>query len=83
MHKKFPTDILPTSVGLDVEVKSIPNPRKELEEHYYNPKHSGLLELGLKPNYLTNDVLVEMLNKIIVNKDKICLLYTSPSPRDS
>jgi UDP-sulfoquinovose synthase len=60
-----------SSVGLDVEVKSIPNPRKELEEHYYNPKHSGLLELGLEPNYLTNEVLVEMLNKIIANKDKI------------
>ena len=60
-----------SSVGLDVEVKSIPNPRKELEEHYYNPKHSGLLDLGLKPNYLTNDVLVEMLNRIIANKDRI------------
>lgn len=60
-----------SSVGLDVEVKSIPNPRKELEELYYNPKHSGLLDLGLKPNYLTNDVLVEMLNRIIANKDRI------------
>jgi UDP-sulfoquinovose synthase len=58
-------------VGLDVEVKSIPNPRKELEEHYYNPKHSGLLDLGLKPNHLTNEVLVQMLNKIIEYKDQI------------
>ncbi len=30
-------------MGLDVEVKSIENPRKELEEHYYNLRHSGLL----------------------------------------
>ncbi len=67
-----------SSVGLDVEVKSIPNPRKELEEHYYNPKHSGLLELGLKPNYLTNDVLVEMLNKIIANKDQIVPAHVLP-----
>ena len=32
------------------EIKTIPNPRKEQEEHYYNPAHSGLLELGLKPH---------------------------------
>ncbi|MDP2105684.1 MAG: NAD-dependent epimerase/dehydratase family protein, partial [Desulfobulbaceae bacterium] len=39
-------------LDLDVQVKSIDNPRKELEEHYYNPRHTGLLELGLKPNIL-------------------------------
>ena len=52
-------------------MKSIPNPRKEMEDHYYNPKHSGLLDLGLKPNHLTNEVLVGMLNKIIEYKDQI------------
>ncbi len=58
-------------VGLKVEVKSIPNPRKELEEHYYNPKHSGLTELGLKPHHMTTEVLVEMLKKIMTYKDQI------------
>lgn len=52
-------------LGLDVEIKSIPNPRREAEEHYYNPKHTGLLELGLEPNYMTTDVLVSMLEKIL------------------
>ena len=59
------------NIGLNVEVKSIPDPRKELEEYCYNPKHSGLLELGLKQNYLTNAVVFEMLNNIIENKEKI------------
>ena len=58
-------------VGLDVAVKSIPNPRKELEDHYYNPKHSGLTELGLEPNYMTTEVLVDMLKMIIAKKDAI------------
>lgn len=58
-------------VGLNVEIKSIPNPRKELEDHYYNPKHTGLLDLGLKPHNMTTDVLVEMLNRIMIYKDNI------------
>lgn len=44
-------------LGYDVEVRSIENPRVEKEDHYYNPKYTGLLELGLKPHFLTDDVL--------------------------
>ena len=49
------------TMGLGVEIKSVDNPRKELEDHYYNPAHSALLDLGLKPHYLTDDVISEML----------------------
>ncbi len=59
------------SLGLNVQVKSIPNPRKEMEDHYYNAAHSGLLELGLEPNFMTKDVLVDMLKLIIEHKDDI------------
>lgn len=58
-------------MGLGVEKKSIANPRKEPEDHYYNPAHSGLIDLGLEPNYLTDEVLGEMLEKVIEYKDKI------------
>jgi UDP-sulfoquinovose synthase len=58
-------------MGLNVAVKSIPNPRKELEDHYYNAKHSGLLELGLQPNYLTDEVVASMLELVIKHKDAI------------
>ena len=37
-------------MGLNVTVEPIENPRKEKEDHYYNAHHSGLDELGLKPN---------------------------------
>ncbi|NYI27458.1 NAD-dependent epimerase/dehydratase family protein [Sulfitobacter geojensis] len=57
--------------GLNVAVKSIPNPRKEMEEHYYNPSHSGLIEMGLKPHYMTDDVVSDMLDRIIDVKDRI------------
>jgi UDP-sulfoquinovose synthase len=49
------------TIGIDVKIERIPNPRKEKEEHYYNPSHSGLTELGLKPNLMSDAVLAEML----------------------
>jgi UDP-sulfoquinovose synthase len=58
-------------LGLPVEIKKIPNPRLEAEEHYYNPTHTGLLSLGLQPHYLTEDVLLAMLEKIIRHKNYI------------
>lgn len=42
-----------------------------MEEHYYNPTYTGLKELGLKPNYLTDDVLLHMLKIVIKFKEKI------------
>lgn len=58
-------------VGLDVEVKSIENPRKEAEDHYYNPAHSGLMDLGLQPHYMTQEVVVSMLEEVLKYKDNI------------
>ena len=57
------------NLGLDVEIKSIANPRKEKEEHYYNPTATGLLELGLQPNYMSDSVLVAMLKRILLNRE--------------
>lgn len=58
-------------MGIAVNIQHIDNPRQEAEEHYYNPTHSGLLELGLKPHYMTRDVLCEMLKAILPHKDMI------------
>jgi len=51
-------------LGIDVEVKSIDNPRKEAEDHYYNPVHTGLLDLGLEPHFMTPEVVVDLLRRI-------------------
>jgi UDP-sulfoquinovose synthase len=58
-------------LGIDVSVQSINNPRKELEDHYYNVKHQGLLELGLRPNFMTKDVLVDMIERVSKYKSDI------------
>lgn len=58
-------------MGLNVQIQSIENPRKEAEEHYYNPAHSGLLELGLQPHYMTDEVVASMLEQVLRYKDRI------------
>ena len=57
--------------GLDVKIRNLENPRKEAEEHYYNPRHTALLDLGLKPHYLTDDVLAEMMDYVMRYRDSI------------
>ncbi len=57
--------------GLKVEIRPVENPRKEAEEHYYNPAHTGLMELGLEPNYLTDEVLARMMEIVIRHKTGI------------
>lgn len=68
-------------LGLDVRVEPIDNPRKEAEEHYYNPAHSGLLELGLQPHYMTDEVIAGMLEKVIKYKDGIDVKKIMPRVR--
>ncbi|NVM21045.1 MAG: NAD-dependent epimerase/dehydratase family protein [Desulfobacterales bacterium] len=58
-------------LGYDVRVNNIENPRKEKEEHYYNPKYTGLLDLGLNPHYLAEEVLEGMLRAVEPYKDRI------------
>ena len=59
------------SMKLKAEIATVENPRKEAEEHYYNPTHTGLLDLGLKPHFLTDDVLAGMLEFAAKHKEKI------------
>ncbi|MDO5604790.1 MAG: NAD-dependent epimerase/dehydratase family protein [Paracoccus sp. (in: a-proteobacteria)] len=58
-------------LGLQVEVKSLPNPRREAEEHYYNPAHTGLLDLGLKPHALTDEITDQMMELILKYRENI------------
>ena len=37
-----------------VQIEHMDNPRTEAAEHYYNVKHTGLVELGLQPHLLSD-----------------------------
>ncbi len=57
--------------GHSVEIQQLENPRKEAEEHYYNPTYQGLIELGVEPHYLTDEVLNGMFAVVEEHKDAI------------
>ena len=58
-------------LGMKVEIDHMPTPRVEAEEHYYNAKHSKLLDLGLEPHYLSDSLLDSLMNIAIRYQDRI------------
>ena len=61
-------------LDLHVEIDHLPDPRVEAEEHYYNARHSKLVELGLKPHLLSESLLDSLLNIAMRYRDRIDLL---------
>ncbi|KAA8981911.1 NAD-dependent epimerase/dehydratase family protein [Halospina sp. K52047b] len=57
--------------GHEVPIESITNPRKEAEEHYYNPTYQGLQNIGVEPHYLTDDVMDRMFELVETYRDNI------------
>ena len=57
-------------LGMRVHVEHIPDPRVELEQHYYNAKHSKLLDLGLQPHYLSEALLDSLMNIAVRYRDR-------------
>ncbi len=60
-----------TEVGLKVQIANIENPRMELEEHYYNPDHQHLLDLGYQPTHDVEHELRIMLSDLIRYRKRI------------
>ena len=58
-------------LGLNPEVRHLENPRKEMEEHYFNPDHSKLLELGYEPTHDIKTEIEAVLKDLIKNKSRI------------
>ena len=58
-------------LGYKVQIDHIENPRKEAEEHYYNPTYQGLVEIGVEPHYLTDEVLEGMMRVVEKFKENI------------
>ena len=57
--------------GLNVKLDHIENPRIEMESHYFNAKHSKLVDLGLKPHLLTDETLDSMLSVALRYRDNV------------
>ncbi|HEX7059968.1 MAG TPA: NAD-dependent epimerase/dehydratase family protein [Solirubrobacterales bacterium] len=68
-------------LGYAVEVQHVDNPRVELEEHYYNAAHTKLLDLGLKPTLLGEELVESMLHAIERHKEHVIADSIDPRTR--
>jgi len=58
-------------LGLEVGLRNLENPRKEPEEHFYNPDHKLLFDLGYEPTHDVNAELQIMLRDLQRHRDRI------------
>jgi UDP-sulfoquinovose synthase len=66
-------------LGYAVEIAHLDNPRVEKEEHYYNAIHTKLLDLGLEPTLLGEELVESMLG--IIERYKARVIEGSIDPR--
>jgi UDP-sulfoquinovose synthase len=59
------------TLGLNVEIQNLDNPRVEAEDHYFNAKNTNLLDLGLQPHLLSDSLLDSLLNFAVKYKTRI------------
>jgi len=58
-------------LGMETNITNIENPRVEKEEHFYQPEHQKLYDLGFKPIYPLEEELEITLKTLMKYKDRI------------
>ncbi|MBE8233219.1 MAG: NAD-dependent epimerase/dehydratase family protein [Endozoicomonadaceae bacterium] len=58
-------------LGYDVKIDHIKNPRKEAEEHYYNPTYQGLQDIGVTPHLLDENSMAKIFQVVARHKRNI------------
>ena len=69
-------ELCPTRVDL---AEGLANPRVEREEHYYHAANTKLLDLGLRPHLLTDEVIAGMLETIGRHRDRVNIGAIAPT----
>ncbi len=68
-------------LGYTVEIQHCENPRVELERHYYNAAHTKLLDLGLEPTLLGEELVESMIHAIERHKEHVIESSIDPHTR--
>jgi len=68
-------------LGYSVEIQHCENPRVEKEEHYYNAIHTKLLDLGLEPTLLGEELVESMIHIIERHKERVIEGHIDPRTR--
>jgi UDP-sulfoquinovose synthase len=63
----------------EVAIEQVENPRVEQEDHYYEVKHTALVELGLKPTLLSSALIDHMFDVVEQYKDRVDLAAIMPT----
>ena len=64
--------------NLNAKIDHIKNPRIEQEDHYYNPKNTSLMSLGLKPILIDNDQIRKIYKIVKENLSKVNIDVMNP-----
>lgn len=59
--------------GYTVNIAHLDNPRVEKEEHYFHAKNTKLQALGLEPQLLTDQVLLDIFQTAVAHKNRVVL----------
>jgi UDP-sulfoquinovose synthase len=68
-------------LGYPVEIQHCENPRVEKEHHYYNAIHTKLLDLGLEPTLLGEELVESMIHAIERYKGHVIEASIDPKTR--
>jgi UDP-sulfoquinovose synthase len=68
-------------LGYSVDIQHYENPRVEKEEHYYNAVHTKLLDLGLEPSLLGEELVESIIHAIERHKGRVIETAIDPQTR--
>jgi UDP-sulfoquinovose synthase len=68
--------VCPTRVDI---AEGLANPRVEHEEHYFHAANTKLLDLGLEPHLLTDEVVTGMLELVERHRDRVDVRAIAPT----
>lgn len=71
LANKVKNALLKNNLKKKIDILKIENPRKEKEDHYYNPTYTGLEELGLKSTKLKDSDIQSMYDKVKIYESNI------------
>ncbi|MCL6627454.1 NAD-dependent epimerase/dehydratase family protein [Alicyclobacillus shizuokensis] len=66
-------------MGIEATIAHLPNPRVEKEEHYYNAVHTRLLDLGLQPHLLSDELIRDLIETARRYQDRVDTSVIAPT----
>ncbi len=68
-----------SQMGLETTIAHVANPRVEKERHFYQAKHTKLLDLGLQPHLLNDATIAGLLERAVRYRERIDLSRILPT----